>query len=180
MPFSFSLSKLCFRAEQSNAHSQIVFTARFWIFQYEKYCNYVSYSFSHQCRAESSVPFRKLFSIIRKVSQKLFILIREAGTVKAVNSASSPKTNGAFLRPLVGFSREQGTEGRVCGTTGADGTVLMPLAWQGWCFASESPALGPFPVVFAVNCPEGAGSPPHGDRSELSPSLAGRIRLHFG
>lgn len=93
LPCSCSLSKLCLSAEQSNPHSQLVFTAGFWIFQYEKCCNYVSYPFSHQCRAESSVPFRKLFSIIRKVSQKLFIFIREAGTVKAVNSASPPKTN---------------------------------------------------------------------------------------
>lgn len=46
----------------------------------------------------------------------------------------------------------------------------MPLARQGWCFASESLALGPFPGVFAGNLPEGAGSA-CGDRGEVRPRL---------
>lgn len=68
----------------------------------------------------------------------------------------------------------------MCSTTGADETVLMPLAWQGWCFANESPALGTFSVVFAGNFPEGAAALACRDRGEVDPRLAGRILVNFG
>lgn len=54
----------------------------------------------------------------------------------------------------------------------------MKLFWSHW--PGKDGAVGPFPVVFAGSSPEGAGSPARGDRSEVSPRLAGSILVNFG